>query len=89
MGDSTAVNPDHLEAFAARFYSALGVPDHDATIIANSLVQADLWGHQSHGVMRLSWYAARIKSGVMSAAGGYCAVLPPVSWNRSLRLTGA
>ena len=67
MGDSIAVSPDHLEAFATRVYSALGVPDHDAVIIANSLVQADLWGHQSHGVMRLSWYAARIKSGVMSA----------------------
>jgi LDH2 family malate/lactate/ureidoglycolate dehydrogenase len=27
-------------------------------------VQADLWGHQSHGVLRLSWYAARLKAGV-------------------------
>jgi len=30
-------------------------------------VQADLWGHQSHGVMRLPWYVARLKSGVVSA----------------------
>ena len=31
---------------------------------ANTLVQADLWGHQSHGVLRLSWYVARLLAGV-------------------------
>jgi LDH2 family malate/lactate/ureidoglycolate dehydrogenase len=36
----------------------------DARLCADTLVQADLWGHQSHGVMRLSWYAARLKAGV-------------------------
>jgi LDH2 family malate/lactate/ureidoglycolate dehydrogenase len=35
----------------------------DAHLIADSLVQADLWGHQSHGVLRLSWYAARMRAG--------------------------
>ncbi|MGQ8481202.1 Ldh family oxidoreductase, partial [Klebsiella pneumoniae] len=28
-----------------------------------------LWGHQSHGVMRLSWYAARLKAGVCDPEG--------------------
>ena len=27
-------------------------------------MQADLWGHQSHGVLRLPWYLARLKAGV-------------------------
>jgi LDH2 family malate/lactate/ureidoglycolate dehydrogenase len=41
------------------------VPEADARLAADSLVQADLWGHQSHGVMRLSWYVARLRAGVM------------------------
>ncbi|HUX87242.1 MAG TPA: Ldh family oxidoreductase, partial [Chloroflexota bacterium] len=41
------------------------VPVEDAELVANSLVLADLWGHQSHGMMRLPWYYRRIRSGVM------------------------
>ena len=40
------------------------MPGDDARLAADTLVQADLWGHQSHGVMRLSWYVARLKAGV-------------------------
>lgn len=37
-----------------------------AGIVADTLVQADLWGHQSHGVIHLFWYAERLKSGAVS-----------------------
>ena len=40
------------------------MPQADAQLTADTLVQADLWGHQSHGVMRLPWYTARLQSGV-------------------------
>ena len=40
------------------------MPDDDARLVADTLVQADLWGHQSHGVLRLAWYTARLKAGV-------------------------
>jgi LDH2 family malate/lactate/ureidoglycolate dehydrogenase len=43
------------------------MPADDARLAADTLVQADLWGHQSHGVMRLPWYVARLKSGVVKA----------------------
>jgi LDH2 family malate/lactate/ureidoglycolate dehydrogenase len=43
------------------------MPHDDALLCADSLVQADLWGHPSHGVMRLSWYAARLRAGVCEA----------------------
>lgn len=46
---------------------ALDVPPSDADLIADSLVMAELWGHPSHGLLRLPWYMARIESGVMSA----------------------
>ncbi|MDB6128078.1 MAG: Malate/lactate dehydrogenase, partial [Verrucomicrobia bacterium] len=56
-----------LIAFAAKVLVRVGVPEADARLVADSLVQADLWGHSSHGVMRLSWYLARIQSGAMRA----------------------
>ncbi|MDQ0356459.1 LDH2 family malate/lactate/ureidoglycolate dehydrogenase [Rhodoplanes tepidamans] len=43
--------------------------DDDAALCADTLVQADLWGHQSHGVLRLPWYAARLKSGACDPRG--------------------
>ena len=67
MDDQTRIAPDGLRDFAAAVCRRLGVPAADAHLVADSLVQADLWGHQSHGVMRLPWYAARLKSGVCVA----------------------
>ncbi len=59
------IDPQRLEDFAAEVLHAVDVPTEDARLVANSLVCADLWGHQSHGVMRLPWYYRRIRSGVM------------------------
>ena len=67
MSSSPSVAPDRLAWFARQVFEKLGVPEQDAEVVADTLVQADLWGHQSHGVMRLSWYAARIQTGVMQA----------------------
>jgi LDH2 family malate/lactate/ureidoglycolate dehydrogenase len=62
-----AIAPEPLIGFAEAVFGAHGVPEADAHLFADSLVQADLWGHQSHGVLRLPWYAARLKSGAMIA----------------------
>ncbi|MUN35129.1 Ldh family oxidoreductase [Actinomadura litoris] len=56
---------DELRDAATRIFAASGVPLEDAALVADSLVQADLWGHQSHGVLRVGWYVDRIRSGVM------------------------
>jgi LDH2 family malate/lactate/ureidoglycolate dehydrogenase len=61
------IDAGRLTEFAAAVLVAVGVPDADARLVADSLVTADLWGHQSHGVMRLSWYVDRIRAGVMRA----------------------
>ena len=60
------VSHDRLRAFATECYRAMGVGPEAAHLVADTLVQADLWGHQSHGVMRLFWYATRLQSGAMS-----------------------
>ena len=51
-----------LETFASSCYEALGLPLPDAKLLANSLVQADLWGHPSHGILRTFWYGARFQT---------------------------
>jgi LDH2 family malate/lactate/ureidoglycolate dehydrogenase len=64
MTDTPRIRADQLLEFAAAIYAKAGMPPADARLAADTLVQADLWGHQSHGVMRLPWYVARLKSGV-------------------------
>ena len=54
---------EQLSQFIVRVYESLGLGEQDARLLADSLVQADLWGHQSHGVMRTFWYADRFRSG--------------------------
>ena len=58
-----------LRIFGRDCYGAMGVADAAADLIADSLVQADLWGHPSHGIMRLFWYGARFASGAMRTDG--------------------
>ena len=65
-GETGIVKAAPLEACVARFFTGHGVPQADARLVANALVQADLWGHQSHGVLRTSWYVERLRHGVMS-----------------------
>ena len=62
-----SVEAQALIDFATVVYAHAGVADRDALLLADSLVQADLWGHQSHSVMRLGWYLARLQSGAMHA----------------------
>ena len=62
------IKPEELVQFAQAVYESTGVPKEEAFIAADSLVQADLWGHQSHGLLRLAWYYARLRSGAMKAS---------------------
>lgn len=65
MSAPNRIDARQLLEFAAAVYTSAGVPDADARLLADTLVQADLWGHQSHGVLRLGWYLDRIRNGVM------------------------
>lgn len=60
------VDSAKLIEFATAVYAGQGVPETDARLIADTLVQADLWGHQSHGVLRLGWYLDRLRNKVMN-----------------------
>ena len=64
---SGCVDFERLVDFGGAVYAGAGMPVQDARLLADTLVQADLWGHQSHGVLRLGWYLARIENGVTRA----------------------
>ncbi|MFF6783470.1 Ldh family oxidoreductase [Streptomyces sp. NPDC012510] len=61
-----------LLGFAATT-QAHGVPREDARLLADTLVTAELWGHPSHGMLRLPWYLTRIESGTTAATAATAA----------------
>jgi len=63
---SPRVNHERLLDFCTAVYMGVGMPEADARLVADTLVQADLWGHQSHGVLRLGWYRDRVLNRVMN-----------------------
>ena len=59
----TTISFDRLQAFIHAAMVRLGLPDHDAAVVAALMAQADLQGSDGHGVSRLPQYARRIKAG--------------------------
>ncbi|WP_432514922.1 Ldh family oxidoreductase [Kineococcus sp. SYSU DK001] len=65
MTNDMVVGSEELLDFAAAVLRSLGVPPDDAHLVADSLVVAETWGHPSHGLLRLSWYVDRLRSGAV------------------------
>ncbi len=57
----------HLTAFTQSLFEAAGVPAADAAIVARSLVDANLCGHDSHGVIRIPQYIEALNKGTYQA----------------------
>jgi uncharacterized oxidoreductase len=56
---------DTLFAFARSLFEAGGVPAEEARVVAHSLVDANLCGHDSHGVIRIPQYLRAISDGLL------------------------
>jgi uncharacterized oxidoreductase len=56
---------DALTAFADALFQAAGVPPDEAAIVSRSLVDANLAGHDSHGVIRIAQYVQALKDGLL------------------------
>ena len=54
--------PTLLE-FATRLFTAVGVSEADASVVARNLVGANLRGHDSHGVLRIPQYVDFLRNG--------------------------
>ncbi|MCE2489583.1 MAG: Ldh family oxidoreductase [Anaerolineae bacterium] len=62
------VSAEQLTDFSSRLYRATGAPPDIADFVAQTLVDANLGGHDSHGVMRHESYLRQVKEGVIQPA---------------------
>ena len=58
-----------LREFAAGALAAVGMPEEKAAVVADGLVEADLYGHTTHGLALLAEYVAEVESGDMAVDG--------------------
>jgi LDH2 family malate/lactate/ureidoglycolate dehydrogenase len=60
------IGEESLKSFCTQILKLLGVPPEHAAAIAGNLVDADLQGVASHGVVRLPIYVQRLRAGVVN-----------------------
>lgn len=60
------ITANELADFVARLFVAVGLPGDAATEVAGGLVEADLEGLSSHGVMLIDMYIDRLRNGSVS-----------------------
>jgi LDH2 family malate/lactate/ureidoglycolate dehydrogenase len=61
------INWEALRAYCQKIFMSLGVPESEALVAADCLVDADLCGVESHGVSRMTVYTKRLETKVVSA----------------------
>src|SRR5277367_4421904 len=65
--NDTRIAADRLAAFIVRALVAAGLPAQDAETVGGLMVEADLRGSDTHGVIRLPLYVRRIRAGGVNA----------------------
>lgn len=64
--ETRAIAPGQLKETVAAIFVGNGLPATDAAIVADSLVDADLRGVSSHGVVRVPTYVKGVKDGTIN-----------------------
>ncbi len=64
-GARVMASPKGLKEFCTQLLQKLGVPHQEAEVTADTLVSANLRGVDTHGVMRMTYYTAKLRSGVI------------------------
>src|SRR5258707_6504354 len=67
LADASRIGAPALAAFIKRALEAAGLPSSDAEVVAGLMVEADLRGSDTHGVIRLPLYLRRLKAGGVKA----------------------
>ena len=62
---------ENLCRFASDIFVAAGVGRQEADIVASSLVESNLRGHDSHGVIRVPAYIRQLRSGELRAGADF------------------
>jgi LDH2 family malate/lactate/ureidoglycolate dehydrogenase len=68
MNAPHSVDAPALRSLTRRLLVAAGTPEHVAAVVADVLVEANLTGHDSHGVLRIPTYLEQIGSGRIEPA---------------------
>ncbi|MCZ6679939.1 MAG: Ldh family oxidoreductase, partial [Candidatus Poribacteria bacterium] len=68
MAKTYYLEASYLHSVTRRIFTAAGAPRHIADNVAEILVNANLAGHDSHGVLRIPAYLRGIESGRMNPA---------------------
>jgi len=63
VADAPRIAAPALAAFVKRALEAAGLRSDDAKVVADLMVEADLRGSDTHGVIRLPLYLRRLKAG--------------------------
>ena len=66
--ESVRFEPQALERLGTRIFEAAGTPPDIAQLVAAMLVEANLKGHDSHGVLRIPQYLDRVRRGQIKPA---------------------
>lgn len=71
LPDTPRYHAAQLETFALDLFQAAGLEEKLAAPVAHYLVEADLMGHDTHGLALAGWYLQAIDDGVMAPSGTY------------------
>ena len=55
-----------LRKMSEEMFEKVGVPTRDAALVAEHLVDSDMFGHGTHGVLRLPQYIDMVREGVVT-----------------------
>ncbi|CAK7046410.1 MAG: putative oxidoreductase YjmC [Desulfovibrio sp.] len=66
MKDVVIVAEKSLMGFCRTIFHTLGMPDEDAAYAAECIVKTNMWGVDSHGVIRMPIYAERLHNGAVN-----------------------
>src|SRR5699024_824563 len=61
------VSPEKLKIYCKRILEAHLIPENESEVIADSLLDANLDGVDSHGVTRLSTYLVRLRNQIIES----------------------
>ena len=60
---------DQLRRFGCTIFEAAGCAPDDARVVAEHLVESNLFGHDSHGMIRVCQYGQGIREGRFKTSG--------------------
>ncbi len=63
MAKTFRIEHQRLREVCTRIQTAFGVPTEDAGVVSDCLVEADLMGIETHGLIRLKFYMDRVRAG--------------------------